>query len=61
MSFVSCVVDGDYEIYNEYPYYIRRKKNKRIVKEGVRNDGYIYVYLNDTNYCSNIDYKKTKY
>ena len=50
MSFVPCVVDGDYEIYNEYPHYVRRKDNKKIVKEGIRNDGYIYVYLNRVRY-----------
>ena len=50
MSFVSCVVDEDYEIYNEYPFYTRRKKNKRIVKEGVETNGYIYVYLNGVRY-----------
>ena len=50
MSFVSCVVDGDYEIYNEYPFYIRRKDNKRIVKEGVMNNGYIRVKLNGIQY-----------
>ena len=50
MSFVSCVVDEDYEIYNEYPHYVRRKDNKRIVKEGITNNGYIYVHLNHVKY-----------
>ena len=50
MSFITCDVDEDYEIYNEYPFYIRRKDNKRIVKEGIRNDGYIYVCLNRVKY-----------
>ena len=33
----------------------------KITNNYIDSDGYIYVYLNDTNYCSNINYKKTKY
>ena len=32
MSWVECKVDPDYEISTEYPYQIRKKSNKRIVK-----------------------------
>ena len=46
MSWIECLVDEDYEIYTEYPFYIRKKKNGKIVKEGVTNAGYIRVYLN---------------
>ena len=54
MSWINCVVDDDYEIYNEFPFYIRRKDNKRVVKESIGNNGYVRVHLN----C--VDYKKTQ-
>ena len=51
MAWINCEEDNTYEIYNEYPFYIRKKKNGKIVKEGVRNnDGYVYVYLNGVQY-----------
>lgn len=50
MAYVSCALDDDYEIYTEYPYYIRKKSNQKIVKEGVKNNGYIRVYLNGVSY-----------
>jgi hypothetical protein len=45
-SWIDCKVNNDYEIFTEYPFYIRKKKNGKIVKEGVTNAGYIRVYLN---------------
>ena len=50
MSFVDCVVDADYEIYTEYPHQIRRKSNKKIIKEGVDKTGYVYCCLNCNKY-----------
>ena len=50
MSWVDCVVDNDYEICDEYPYYIRRKSNKRIIKERPDKDGYIRCLLNNKDY-----------
>ena len=49
MSWIDCRVDNDYEIYNEYPFYIRRKSNKHVIKESLSH-GYIQVYLNCVNY-----------
>ena len=47
MSWIGCVVDSDYEIFTEFPYQIRRKSNKRIVKETLhKNTGYIVCMLN---------------
>ena len=46
MSWIECVVDSDYEIFTEYPYQIRRKSNKRIVKESISNRGYLQCNLN---------------
>ena len=47
MSWVDCVVDNDYQIFTEEPYQIRRKSNKRIVKECLRSkNGYISCTLN---------------
>ena len=50
MSWIECVVDSDYEIYTEYPYQIRRKSNKRIVKESISNRGYLQCSLNGVTY-----------
>ena len=50
MSWINCLVDEDYEIYNEFPYYIRRKSNKRIIKERVGNKGYVQVKLKKVKY-----------
>ena len=50
MSWIVCKVDDEYEIFDQYPFYIRKKKNQKIVKEGVMNNGYIRVYLNGDLY-----------
>ena len=50
MSWIDCKVAEDYEIFTEFPYDIRRKSNKRIVKEGVNTQGYVHVYLNRVQY-----------
>ena len=50
MSWIDCEVDNTYEIYNEYPFYIRKKKNGRIVKEGLMNNGYVRLRLNNVQY-----------
>ena len=49
MSWIECVVDSDYEIYTEFPYPIRRKSNKRIVKEFL-DKKYIRCNLNQKLY-----------
>ena len=49
-SWIDCKVNEDYEIFTEYPFYIRKKKNGKIVKEGLMNNGYIRVVLNGVNY-----------
>ena len=40
--------ENDYEIFNEYPYQIRKKSNQRIVKERIiqYKGGYLICYLN---------------
>jgi hypothetical protein len=50
MSWIDCQIDNDYEIFNEYPFYIRRKSNKRVVKESINCDGYVQVKLNCVQY-----------
>ena len=50
MSWITCLEDDDYEIFDQYPFYIRKKKNGKIIKEGVNNNGYPYVYLNNVQY-----------
>ena len=49
-EWLECVVDGDYEIYSEYPYSIRRKGSDRIIKESIGHNGYLYCYLNRIQY-----------
>ena len=44
-KWIQCVVDSDYEIFDQYPHQIRRKSNKRIVKEGMNNVGYVQCAL----------------
>ena len=49
MSWIDCKVNNDYEIFTEYPFYIRKKKNGRIVKESLSN-GYVQIHLNGVHY-----------
>ena len=46
MSWQDCIINKEYQIFTEFPYQIRRKTNKRIVKEAIDNKGYVYVCLN---------------
>ena len=47
MSWIDCVADKEYQIFSEEPYQIRRKSNKRIVKESIhKSSGYISCVLN---------------
>ena len=51
MSWLTCVVDNDYEIYTEFPHQIRRKSNEHIVHEYVQKaTGYIICRLNNKDY-----------
>ena len=50
-QWISCKVDPDYEIYTEYPYQIRKKSNKKIIKEYIENNGYVRCKLNQKKYC----------
>ena len=46
-KWIECIIDTDYEIWSQYPHQIRRKTNKRIVKEWIdKSTGYIRCYLN---------------
>ena len=49
MSWIVCKVNEDYEIFDQYPFYIRKKKNGKIVKEGISH-GYIRLKLNGVDY-----------
>lgn len=50
MAWIDCVVDHDYEIYSDYPHQIRKKVNKRIVSESLRQNGYVQLCMNLRNY-----------
>ena len=50
-SWVECVVDNDYEIYDQYPYSIRRKGGDKLVRESVnKKDGYVQCSMNNKKY-----------
>ena len=49
-QWIECVVDPEYEISTEYPYQIRKKSNKRIIKESINNEGYVVCMLNQKKY-----------
>ena len=52
MSWIECVADKDYQIFSEEPYQLRRKSNKRIVKESIhKTTGYIRCMLNQVEYA----------
>ena len=50
MSWIDCKFGEGYEIFDQYPFYIRKKKNGKIIKEGLMNNGYIRVHLNQVDY-----------
>ena len=45
----TCVVDNAYEIYDQYPYPIRRKGSEVLIKESL-SDGYLVCSLNRQQY-----------
>ena len=48
MSWQNCKYCEDYEIFSDYPYQIRKKSTKRIIKEHYQQ-GYIFVHINLIN------------
>ena len=50
MSWIVCKVNEDYEIYTEYPFYIRKKSTGKIVSEWHNGNGYVRVNLNKVKY-----------
>lgn len=50
MSWEVCATDNDYEIFSEYPYQIRKIKNKRIISEWHAKDGYLHCKMNCKHY-----------
>ena len=48
MSWINCKINDNYEIFTEYPFYIRRKSNKCVVSDYIdsNSNGYPYVALN---------------
>ena len=50
-EWIELIVDPDYEIYSEYPYQIRKKSNKKIIKESIHKPtGYVRCSLNQKVY-----------
>lgn len=50
MSWEVCAIDNDYEIFTEYPYQIRKIKNKRIISESHNDSGYLRCMMNGKLY-----------
>lgn len=51
MTWIDCIVDNDYQIFSEEPFQIRRKSNKKIIKEWInKTTGYIHCKLNGKKY-----------
>lgn len=50
MAWELCAIDNDYEIFSEYPYQIRRIKNKRIINEYHDDKGYLRITMNGKKY-----------
>ena len=47
--------ENDYEIFNMYPYQIRKKNNGKLATEGVnRQSGYVYITLNSKSYQKHV-------
>ena len=50
-EWLECKADNDYEIWNEYPYPIRRKGSERIINGWIdKSTGYVNCSLNDKKY-----------
>ena len=47
MSWQICVLDSDYEIYDEYPFPIRRIGSDKIISEHLLNNKYFHCRLNN--------------
>ena len=45
-----CVLDDAYEINTEYPYYIRKRSNQRVISEHDNGNGYLRCYMSGRRY-----------
>ena len=50
MSWTDCIVNDNYEICNEYPFAIRRKKDGYVMNEWITKQGYVQVKLQGEYY-----------
>ena len=50
MAWIECLLGNGYEIFDQYPFYIRKKKNGKIVKENINSAGYVRIKLNQVDY-----------
>ena len=50
-EWLECIADKDYEIWNQYPYPLRRKGSDKVISECLRSsDGYACCKLNNITY-----------
>ena len=54
VEFVTLLNHDDYEILNQYPFTIRRKRDHYVISESILNTGYIQVALNRKPYLKHI-------
>ncbi len=50
MSWIDCIADPDYEIFTEEPYEVRKKSNRKVIKESIDSTGYVILHLNKRKY-----------
>ena len=49
-EWINCEIDNDYEIYDQFPYPIRRKGLDEPISEIIDENGYVNCYLNRKHY-----------
>ena len=49
-EWIECVADNDYEIWNQYPFPIKRKGSDKVINEWIQATGYIACKMNGKHY-----------
>lgn len=49
-TWITCVVDNEYEINTVFPFQIRKKKNQRIIKESIKKNEYVICHMSRKQY-----------
>ena len=49
-EWVTCIIDSDYQIFDQYPFPIRRKASDKVISEWLDGGGYVDCKLNRKTY-----------